>query len=209
MSHGYGDMFTAAFWDERYASKDAIWSGNPSAHLVRIASELKPGSALDMGAGEGADAIWLARQGWKVTAMDVSQVALDRAARAAGSDLNERITWQQTDALTWEPQPDRYDLVTAHYVHLTPADLEVLHHKLAASVRPGGTLLIVGHHPSDADVVPRPEHLVALMVPAEKMAALFDPAAWEIEATNASRVVEHDGKPLTLHDAVVHAVRRS
>ncbi|HEV7666156.1 MAG TPA: class I SAM-dependent methyltransferase, partial [Chloroflexota bacterium] len=97
-------MWTQEFWDERYASAATIWSGNPNPHLVAQVSDLRPGTALDVGSGEGADAIWLAEQGWQVTGIDVSMVALERAAQmaaAAGHDVADRITWQQADILTW------------------------------------------------------------------------------------------------------------
>ena len=73
-------LYTPEFWDERYSSADRIWSGNPNPHLVTVAAHLTPGTALDVGSGEGADAIWLASHGWTVTAIDISQVALDRSA---------------------------------------------------------------------------------------------------------------------------------
>src|SRR5437868_11485422 len=94
------DMFTQEFWDARYRSADRIWSGNPNQHLVAQVAELISGMALDVGSGEGADAIWLAARGWQVTAIDVSTVALERAAEqaaAAGRQLADRITWLRAD----------------------------------------------------------------------------------------------------------------
>ena len=91
------DLFTQEFWDARYRSADRIWSGNPNPHLVAHVAELVPRTALDVGCGEGADTIWLASLGWHVTAIDVSTVALDRAAEqaaAAGRRVADRITWQ-------------------------------------------------------------------------------------------------------------------
>ena len=76
-------VFDAAFWNDRYASAPAIWSGKPNAQLVAEASGLAPSTALDVGCGEGADAVWLAERGWHVTALDISQVALDEAAEHA------------------------------------------------------------------------------------------------------------------------------
>ncbi len=74
---------TGAEWDERYASSPQLFSGNPNSVLMRETAGLTPGRVLEVGCGEGADAIWLARQGWDVTALDVSGVALDRAALSA------------------------------------------------------------------------------------------------------------------------------
>lgn len=134
-------------WDGMYRERPKVWSGKPNPQLVAEAKELTPGKALDLGCGEGADAIWLATQGWTVTAMDVSAVAIERAAaHAAESGVANRITWQQQDLTEWEPAPV-FDLVSAQFLHspLLPwRDSVAL---AAAAVAPGGTLLVVGHHP--------------------------------------------------------------
>src|SRR5687768_15357895 len=109
------EMFGAEFWDERYRSSDKVWSGNPNPRLVAVASELTPGTALDVGCGEGADAIWLAQRGWSVTGVDISAVALERAQNAAGSHA---ITWKQANILEWTPDPGDYDLISAQFMHL-------------------------------------------------------------------------------------------
>ena len=151
-AQGAAVHFTQEFWDNRYRTAGQIWSGQPNPQLVAQAASLTAGDALDVGCGEGADAIWLAAQGWTVTAVDISAVALDRAAaRAAaqGTEIAGRISWRQADLLTWSPGPPRFDLVSAQFMYLPGADLESLHRRLAAAVRPGGTLLIVLHHPDD------------------------------------------------------------
>jgi len=142
--------FTAEFWDDRYGSAGQIWSGQPNPQLLAQAAGLTPGEALDVGCGEGADAIWLAAQGWTVTAVDISAVALDRAAAhaaARGREIAGRISWRQADLMTWDPAGRQFDLVSAQFVYLPEAELWALHRRLAAAVRPGGTLLIVLHHP--------------------------------------------------------------
>ena len=147
-------MFSQAAWDERYGSSDRIWSGNPNPRLVAAAAELTPGAALDVGCGEGADAIWLASQGWHVTGIDISAVALDRAASQAaiaGRQIADRTSWQRADVLSWTPPARQFDLVSAQFMQLPRAELEALHRRLAEAVRPGGVLLIVGHHPSDLE----------------------------------------------------------
>ena len=112
------DLFTQEFWDARYRSADRIWSGSPNPHLVAHVATLFPRTALDVGCGEGADTIWLASLGWHVTAIDVSTVALDRAAEqaaAAGRRVADRITWQHADVLSWDFMKPRrqFDLVGA------------------------------------------------------------------------------------------------
>lgn len=212
-AHELPDMdvfFTAEFWDERYGSKERIWSGNPNPHLVTTVAELAPGAALDVGCGEGADAVWLAARGWQVTGVDVSGVALGRAAAAAAeAGVADRTTWQRTDILAWAPEPARYDLVSAQFMQLPEPIRTDLNRRLAASVRPGGTLLIVGHHVSDLETTIGRPHMPELMFTAEQAAAALDPAEWEIHASTPSReVTDPDGRPVTVHDAVLRAVRR-
>ena len=223
MSHGHdyphGDTaefdpddrtnFTQEFWDERYRSADRLWSGQPNPQLVAQATDLAPGEALDVGCGEGADAIWLASRGWTVTAVDVSAVALDRAAAHAAAE-GVSIRWQREDLLSWGPGPERYDLVTAEFMHLPNPELQSLHARLAAAVRPGGTLLIVAHHPDDLHVnVGRAGHL-ALFPSAEQLAASLDSASWEIVVAAAigRPAIDLDGKAVTVRDTVLRAVRR-
>lgn len=217
MSHDHtSDMtalFSQEFWDARYRSADVIWSGDPNPHLVEQAAGLTPGTALDVGSGEGADAIWLASRGWHVTGIDVSTVALDRAAQRAaeaGEEVADRITWQQGDLLSWDPAPLQFDLVSAQFMHLPRLPLESLHRRLAAAVRPGGTLLIVGHHPSDLDTSVARPNLPDTFYTAEQVAAVLDPDDWQIIAAAAPerQTLDPDGRPVTIRDAVLHATRR-
>jgi SAM-dependent methyltransferase len=203
--------FTQEFWDDRYRSAGRLWSGQPNAQLVAQAAGLPPGEALDAGCGEGADAIWLASRGWAVTAVDVSAVALDRAAgHAAAEGVAGRVTWRREDLLTWAPAPQRFDLVSAQFMHLPSPALEAMHARLAAAVRPGGTLLIVSHHPDDLHAnVGRPEHL-AMFPTAGQLATALDPAQWEIVAAGAFErdATDLDGRPATVKDSVLRATRR-
>ncbi|HEY2075322.1 MAG TPA: methyltransferase domain-containing protein [Streptosporangiaceae bacterium] len=150
-------QFSREFWDDRYRSADQLWSGQPNPQLVAQTYGLTPGDALDVGCGEGADAIWLASQGWTVTAVDISVVALDRAAAhaaARGDEVARRVSWLQGDLLSWDPWPQPFDLVSAQFMYLPEAGLRSLHRRLAAAVRPGGTLLIVLHHPDSQHAGP-------------------------------------------------------
>lgn len=206
------DLFSAAAWDERYRSRDALWSGKPNPYLKSEADGLTPGLALDAGAGEGADAIWLAAHEWRVVAIDISTVALERAAAHAaerGDDIAGRIDWRHEDLASFEPAPAAFDLVTAQYLQL-PART-VVFGALGRAVAPGGTLLIVGHHPSDLQTtVPRPP-LPELFFTGDDIAALLGTDEWDI-VTNAApgrQATDPDGNAVTIHDTVFRAVRRT
>lgn len=129
------------FWDDLYSTKDQLWSGAPNGVLVAEAADLPPGQALDIGCGEGGDALWLAGRGWLVTALDISRVALERAAAAAG-DL--KVSWTHADLSRYTPPAGSFDLVTAMYPALPHTDEKSVRAMLAA-VAPGGTLLVGGH----------------------------------------------------------------
>jgi SAM-dependent methyltransferase len=208
------DPFGEAAWDERYRARDALWSGNPNRYLVSEAEGLPPGSALDVGAGEGADAIWLAARGWQVTGVDISSVALARAAAHAagrGADIADRIDWLHADVMSWRPASASFDMVTVHYLHLPPAERTVVFGALAAGVKPGGTLLIVGHHPSDLQTtIPRPPTPERFYT-GDDIAATIAEADWDI-VTNAApgrEATDPDGNVVTIHDTVFRAVRRT
>jgi SAM-dependent methyltransferase len=212
-SSDYSAMFTQEFWDARYRTADKIWSGNPNPHLVAQVADLSSGSALDVGCGEGADAIWLAAHGWQVTGIDVSTVALDRAAERAadaGREISDRMNWQQADILVWDPAPQQFDLVSAQFIHLPGLARQAVHRRLAAAVRPGGSLLIVGHHPSDLETSLGRPNLPDLFFTADQVVAALDPDDWQIMVAAAPerQTLDPDGRSVTIRDAVVHAVRR-
>ncbi|MGV9480142.1 class I SAM-dependent methyltransferase [Gordonia aichiensis] len=144
-THGHHDQnpHTAAEWDARYSSADRLWTSNVNPSLIAEAADLAPGTALDVGSGEGADARWLAERGWQVTAIDISQVAVDRAREISPGP---EITWLQAD-LVVDAVPGRdFGLVTAHYfpIHVENRGVAT---KLVEAVGPGGTLLVVMHAP--------------------------------------------------------------
>ncbi|GLZ03342.1 methyltransferase [Actinomadura sp. NBRC 104412] len=146
MTGGRAERTPERFWDEFYGRSERVWSGRPNPTLVREAAHLEPGTALDVGCGEGADAIWLAGRGWRVTGVDISAVALRRAAgHAAEAGVGDRVAWRRHDLSRSFP-PGSFDLVTVHFLH-SPADLPVgrVLRSAAAAVAPGGTLLVAGH----------------------------------------------------------------
>jgi SAM-dependent methyltransferase len=210
-AHGAEHVFDEGFWDERYRSAQRVWSGNPNPQLVAEVASRPPGRALDVGSGEGADAIWLARRGWTVVAADISGVALERAAQHA-HDIDPaaaaRIEWRHVDLLARPPEPGSFDLVSAQFLQLPPESRTRLFTALAAAVRDGGMLLVVGHHPSDlATDVPRPP-MPELFYTPDEIAGLLD-GSWTINASQARPRPARtpDGADATVHDTVLVATR--
>jgi SAM-dependent methyltransferase len=197
-------------WDARYAESDRVWSGRPNVVLVREVGTLPPGTALDLGCGEGADAVWLAQRGWRVVAVDISGVALARAAaHAAGAGVADRIEWQQRDLATSFPA-GTFDLVSAQFLH-SWGDLprEKILHTAAASVAPGGVLLIEGH--SDAGPFEHDHGDVHFPTPDEVVADLqLADGEWEVllAAEHPRDQTGPDGIPAVRTDSTV-MVRRA
>lgn len=200
--------FDRAYWDEHWqrGAGGAMATSPPNPHLVREVADLTPGTALEAGCGAGAEAIWLATQGWTVLAADISAEALATAnERAAAAGVADRIGWLEADLSVWEPRVS-YDLVTTHYAHPSIPQLE-FYDRLAGWVAPGGILLVVGHlageHGHGHGHAP-----AEASVTAASIAARFD-AGWDVvtaaELTRAVGVPEHERQ---LHDVVVRAVRR-
>jgi len=137
-------------WDRRYLEKDLVWSAEPNRFLVEEVGGLTPGRALDLGAGEGRNAIWLAGLGWRVTAVDFSAVALDKAGRIAASRGVE-IDWVNADLGEYRPEPAAFDLVLLLYLHLPWREMASVLGRARAAVAPGGTFLLIGHDRSNLD----------------------------------------------------------
>jgi SAM-dependent methyltransferase len=185
--------FDREFWEERYRSHDAVWSGNPNLHLVEQTDGLPTGTALDVGCGEGGDAI-------------------ERAAASAarcGADVAARIEWLHEDVASWDPGVACYDLVSAQYFHLPTEPRIALFRRLARAVGPGGTLLVVGHHPSDMHTtMPRPP-MPELFFTGDDVAASLDPRHWAIVTNTAAArtATDPEGHTVNIHDAVLRAER--
>ena len=205
------ELFTQATWDARYAESDRIWSGRPNPRLVEQVTGVTPGTALDVGAGEGADAVWLAAQGWQVTAMDISEVALGRIeAHAAEAGVADRVTTLHHDILGGAALPDGFDLVSAQYLHPPGERFAEIVGLLGAAVRPGGLLLVVGHHPDDVTSGVRSGHgHPELLFTPDRVVAALPVDAWDVRVAEAeTRTVDGADGPATVTDTVVLAERR-
>jgi len=137
-----------AHWDARHAAHEPIELIEVDPSLDEEIAGLAPGRALDLGTGDGRNAVWLARRGWRVTGVDFSSVGLERArtrARVAGVTVD----WELADLLKWRPPARAFDLVVLFFIHLAADERRAVHQTAVEAVAPGGTLLIVGHDRSN------------------------------------------------------------
>jgi SAM-dependent methyltransferase len=160
----------SASWDARYQAADLVWGGEPNRFVAAEFAGLQPGRALDLGAGEGRNAIWLADLGWRVTAVDFSAVAIERGrqiARARGLTVD----WVLADVRDFVPEPGAFDAVIVAYLHLVSSELSPVLHRAAAALAPGGQILVIGHDltnleegvggPQDPEILYAPEAIAA------------------------------------------------
>ena len=204
----------SAAWDDRYAASELVWSREPNQFVAAELADLSPGSAVDLGAGEGRNAIWLASRGWSATAVDFSQVALDKGARLTdGIDLPGDLTWVCADATTWQP-PEPVDLVVLAYLQVPADDRRRAVRGAVEMLRPGGTMLLVAHDTTNlAEGTGGPQDASVLMTAQD---VVDDLAGIDVEVLRAERVArevrsadEHGGEESrTAWDCLVRVVRR-
>jgi len=193
-------------WDERYAGEELLWQADPNRFLVSEVADLAPGRALDVACGEGRNAVWLASQGWTVTGVDFSAVALDKARRLA-ADRGVAVEWVNADLLDWDPAADRYDLVVVLYLHLPAEQRRAVHARAASALAPGATLLVVGHDLANlANGHGGPQDPAVLFTPADVAADLAELDVVRAESVRRP-VITDDGEVVAI-DALVRAVRR-
>jgi SAM-dependent methyltransferase len=196
----------AAEWDVRYASTAQMSSGRPNFALVTEVSGLHPGRALDVGCGEGADAVWLAGQGWNVTALDVSQVALERAALGA-RDAAAQVEWVHARLVDAVLPPAGFDLVSAQYPALLRSADHDAERSLLAAVAPGGLLLVVHHADVDVEEAKSYGFDPADYVSQTDMAALLGDD-WQVQIDERRpRETPARAGPRHTHDVVLRARR--
>lgn len=205
----------AGFWEARYAETERVWSGRVNRVLEQTAATLAPGTALDLGCGEGGDAIWLARHGWNVNAVDLSPTAVARGRKAAvelGLDPGA-VRFEASDLAAWAPQAGgRFDLVTCSFLQSWPVEIprEEILHRATGFVAPGGQLLITAHAEAPSWAGEHMHHGHVFPTPEGDLAALdLDTAAWQVLVCERRKreTTAPDGSPATLIDSVV-LVRR-
>lgn len=193
------------YWDGRYAAEEQLFSGNPNGALVAEVTGLAPGQALDAGCGEGADALWLTGQGWHVTAVDVSRVALERAAALPGAD---KVAWVRADLTVAPPPAGAFDLVSVQYFPLLRQPEHAALRRLLAAVAPGGRLLFVTHDlAAFVEHHHRPEIDPSDYYQLDEIAALLGDG-WTVEVNEKrARVMPRTVDANPAPDAVLHARR--
>lgn len=194
------DRSPVEFWEERYSGTDRVWSGKVNTVLAEIAADLTPGRALDLGCGEGADVIWLARQGWRALGVDISATAVDRA-RAHGVPGTE-FTVSDLD-----PFPEgEFDLISASFLH-SPVALDRLRilREAAAHLAPGGHLLITTHAAPPPWAEGLKQHSHTLLSPAEDLELLDLGAEFPVllAEVRVRAATAPDGSPAELEDGVI------
>ena len=200
-------MFEPPSWEQRYSGEEEVWSGNPNTQLLAEVSGLGPGTALDVGCGEGGDVIWLARRGWRVTGADFSANGLARAARhAAEAGVADRVDWWQVDARAFTAGGRSYDLVTTHFLHPPDGGMVQVTTRLSEAVAPGGHLLVVGHAPSEVFTQLAASHRRAMFLAEDLLPGL--PDGFEIlVAEQRPRTMTRDGVTVDVHDSTLFARR--
>jgi SAM-dependent methyltransferase len=198
----------AAAWDDRYRSKDSVWGFDPNRFVREQCERLPVGEALDLACGEGRNSLWLAQLGWRVTGIDFSAVAIDRAreiARRQPELLRLRLSWQLADVTELVPKPSSLDLVLVCYLHIPSAQRDQMLSRAATALRSGGRLLIVGHDKRNlAEGVSGPQDITLLYDADHLRTLLIDECGLAVEIARTVERPTDDGVAL---DTLVRARR--
>ncbi|WP_426241785.1 SAM-dependent methyltransferase [Nocardioides sp. LHG3406-4] len=206
----------AHLWNERYAAAELVWSAGPNQFVAAECADLSPGRAVDLAAGEGRNAIWLAQRGWRVTAVDFSQVGLDKGRRVAeATDLDGGVEWVCADVTTWSPA-EPVDLVVVAYLQVPEPDRRAAVTWAVRSLSPGGTLLWVSHDSTNLTEGTGGPQDASVLLTAEDVLADVAASGVEVDVVRAERVArvvesgDHRGEEERVAwDALVRVVRRA
>jgi SAM-dependent methyltransferase len=194
-------------WNERYAASELVWSKSPNQFVAEVAREFPCGRALDLACGEGRNAIWLARQGWAVTGVDFSDVALEKA-RALSCAAGVALDWHCADVLSFEPPAASFDFVLLSYLQLCAKEMARVLAIGCAALAPTGSILVVGQAranltegtggPQDPDHLYEPDDVVAWLSGVQV-----------VRAEHAVRMVDTESGPRQAIDTLVLARRET
>lgn len=195
----------SAAWDERYRSSDLIWGDEPNRFVRQLCERLPIGHALDLGCGEGRNALWLSRLGWYVTGIDYSPVAVQRAVELTlrqPASVREQVSWRVADVTAAPPRARSVDLVLISYVHLPPPQRHGLLLGAARALKPDGHVVLVGHDRRNlAEGVGGPRDADLLYDPAEVAGTLLA----EGLVVELAETVQRSSPQGTAIDCLVHA----
>ena len=196
-------------WDARYADSELVWSAGPNQFVEQALADLPPGRAVDLAAGEGRNAIWLARRGWRVTAVDFSQVGLDKGRRLAGGTA---VDWVCADATRWSA-PEPVELVVIAYLQLPAGERAAAVRHGFRALREGGTFFLIAHDATNlAEGTGGPQDATVLYTAEDVLADLAGESFEVVRAGRVAREVTADGghggdERRTAFDALVHLRR--
>lgn len=185
-------------WDERYRQAERLWSEGPNIFVADRLGPVEPGVGLDVASGEGRNAIWLAERGWKMTAVDFSEVAIERGRAASG-----KVDWVVADVLEWEPS-ERFDLALIAYLHLPESQMQEVIERVASWLRPGGELFLIGHDKSNIDEGHGGPQVPDILTDVEATVEWLDDLEI-VEAQVVRRPVETDEGRVFARDGLVRA----
>ena len=197
----------SASWDRRYGGRELIWTANPNRFLVAETRNLAPGRAIDLGCGEGRNAIWLAERGWQMVGVDFSEVGLQKARELADA-RGVSVEWVAADLLEYRPEPRAFDLVLVFYLQLPADERQPILRAAVDAVAPGGTFLLVAHDSTNLQHGYGGPQTPAVLYTAHDVVDDLDGAGLQIErAERVERPVQApDGERVAL-DALVRARR--
>ena len=174
------DLSPTEYWEQRYSGSERVWSGKVNATMASVVAELSPGTAIDLGCGEGGDVLWLAEQGWTALGLDISATAVGRARDEAAARGLDSASFEAVDLDAWEPEPASVDLVTASFFQSNVAlDRIAILRRAMTALRTGGRLVTVSHAAPPSWAKDHPATMVSVQ---EEAAQLGAPASeWEVE----------------------------
>ncbi|MGP9844014.1 class I SAM-dependent methyltransferase [Brachybacterium sp. 107] len=197
------------YWEKRYGDTERVWSGRVNATMAAVVGEFTPGSAIDLGCGEGGDVLWLAEQGWQAHGLDISSTAVGRARAEAATRGLEGATFTTTDLTAWQPEPESVDLVTASFFQSNVAlDRTTILRRAASALRKSGHLVVVSHAAPPSWAADHPAAMINIHEEVERLAVPAD--TWTVERAEEipRAALDPTGHPGEHLDAVLVLRRR-
>ncbi|MFD4007622.1 class I SAM-dependent methyltransferase [Brachybacterium paraconglomeratum] len=203
------DLSPTEYWEQRYSGSERVWSGKVNETMASVVAELSPGTAIDLGCGEGGDVLWLAELGWSAHGLDISATAVGRARDEAAARGLDGASFEAADLDVWQPEPASVDLVTASFFQSNVAlDRTAILRRAMTALRPGGRLVAVSHAAPPSWAKDHPAKMVSVQDEAAQLGGHAD--EWEVEQADERprAAVAPDGTPGEHRDAVLVLRRR-